>query len=290
MTEIIYVPQLPPALPALLKAALSATRRPQGVPKLPDWQVRVRAVRVDRSRLSAYTELCGLPESDEMPILYPQVMGTPLYLELMTRPGFPIPLLGIVHVRNEVQQQRPLLADETLDFDVRLGPAREVKAGLEFDLIMECGPTDSEPVWRAVITVIHRMRTAGSGKSGHRAPPPAPVPAAVAEYLELDAPGDTGRRYAKVSQDYNPIHLTGPSARLFGFKRPIAHGLWTAARCLALLQGRLQQAPKAYSIQFKQPLFLPGRAALRVVEESGGVDFALLATGSDKVHLTGTLR
>ena len=289
MTEIIYVPQLPPALPALFKAALSATRRPQGVPKLPDWQVRVRAVRVERNRLAAYSELCGLPQSDELPILYPQVMGTPLYLELMTRPGFPIPLLGIVHVRNEVQQQRPLMADETLDFDVRLGPAREVKAGLEFDLIMECGPTDAEPVWRAVITVVHRMRTAERGGSARRAPSPQNA-ATVAEYLPIDAPADTGRRYARVSHDYNPIHLSMPSARLFGFKRPIAHGLWTAARCLALLQGRLGKEPSAFSIHFRQPLFLPSRAVLRLTGDAAEIDFALLATGSDKVHLTGTLR
>ena len=287
-TQVFDLPALPPTLPSFLKAGLSATRRPQGTPVLPDWQVRVRAVRVDRARLNAYSVLCGLPESPELPILYPQVLATPLFLDLMTRPGFPLPLLGLVHVRNDVEQQRPLRIDETFDLSIRIGEGRQVKAGFEFDLIMEATPVESEPVWRATMTVIHRGPKQPSGPKG-KAPPPA-VDGRLSQYLALSAPEDTGRRYAKVSQDYNPIHLYGFPAKLFGFPRAIGHGLWSAARCLALLQDKLPAAPKAYSVQFKQPLLLPGRAALRFAGEGGTVDFALLSASSDKVHLSGTLR
>ena len=40
---------------------------------------------------------------------------------------------------------------------------------------------------------------------------------------------DTGRRYAAISGDYNPIHLSTISAKMFGFKTAIAHGMWTLA-------------------------------------------------------------
>ena len=288
-TQVFDLPALPPTLPSFLKAGLSASRRPQGTPVLPDWQVRVRAVRVERARLNAYSVLCGLPESPELPILYPQVLATPLFLNLMTRPGFPLPLLGLVHVRNDVEQQRPLRVDETFDLSIRIGEGRQVKAGFEFDLIMEATPVESEPVWRAVMTVIHRGPKQPSKGPKGKAPPPA-VDGRLSQYLALSAPEDTGRRYAKVSQDYNPIHLYGFTAKLFGFPRAIGHGLWSAARCLALLQDQLPGAPKAYSVQFKQPLLLPGKAALRYAIEGGAVDFALLSASSDKVHLSGTLR
>jgi len=290
--QIFDLPALPPTLPSFLKAGLSATRRPQGTPVLPDWQVRVRALRVDRARLNAYSVLCGLAESQELPILYPQVLATPLFLDLMTRPGFPLPLLGLVHVRNDVEQQRPLRVDETFDLSIRIGEGRQVKAGFEFDLIMEATPVESEPVWRATMTVIHRGAKQPSPKGaskGKKAPAQA-VDGRLSEYLTLSAPEDTGRRYAKVSQDYNPIHLYGFTAKLFGFPRAIGHGLWSAARCLALLQDRLPAAPSAYSVQFKQPLLLPGKAALRYTVEGGAVEFALLSASSDKVHLSGTLR
>lgn len=45
---------------------------------------------------------------------------------------------------------------------------------------------------------------------------------------------DTGLRFAAVVSDYNPIHLYPASAKLFGFKRPIAHGMYIAAKALHL--------------------------------------------------------
>ncbi len=109
-TQIIELPALPPTLPAFVKAGLSAARRVKKAPVLPDWQTRVRALRADPARLAAYNELCGYAESDHLPMLFPQAMATPLFLSLMTRPGFPLPLLGLVHVRNELEQVRPLQA------------------------------------------------------------------------------------------------------------------------------------------------------------------------------------
>ena len=48
-------------------------------------------------------------------------------------------------------------------------------------------------------------------------------------------PEDLGRRFAKVAGDRNPIHMYWWTARLFGFRRPIIHGMWTLARCMAAL-------------------------------------------------------
>ena len=50
--------------------------------------------------------------------------------------------------------------------------------------------------------------------------------------------GDTGIRYAKVSGDWNPHHLYPWSARLLGYRSPIAHGLWTLARAVAVVTSK----------------------------------------------------
>lgn len=42
---------------------------------------------------------------------------------------------------------------------------------------------------------------------------------------EWSLASDLGRRYARVSGDINPIHLHALSARAFGFRRAIAHGM-----------------------------------------------------------------
>ena len=67
--------------------------------------------------------------------------------------------------------------------------------------------------------------------------------------------------------------------------RPIAHGMWLKARCLAQLEAEL---PDAFSVEvaFKLPLFLPAQVAFGV-RDGGGFEVRDAATG--KPHLAGTL-
>jgi acyl dehydratase len=99
----------------------------------------------------------------------------------------------------------------------------------------------------------------------------------------------TGRRYAKVSGDVNPIHLSGLTAKAFGFKRAIAHGMWVKARALAALQGRLPDAV-AVDVVFKKPLFLPSTVTLTTARAEDGWDFAVRNAAAGTDHVLGTAR
>ena len=284
-TRVFELPAMPAVLPSFARAALSATRRTGPKVAIPDWSAKLARLSFDRKHLADYCRVCGIAPGATIPMLYPQALATPLFLHLMTRPGFPLPLMGLVHVRNLVEQERAIGVDETLDLGIRLAGSREVRSGLEIDLVIELADAEANVVWRATMTVLKRRASRdGGGKA------PVPEAAPLAKYLRIDAPEDTGRRYAAVSQDFNPIHLYAGTAKLFGFPRAIAHGLWSAARVLGLLEAGLVGAPRRYEIQFRQPLLLPGRAALRHVETGNGIDFALLDARGAKVHLTGSLR
>ncbi|WP_425086282.1 MaoC family dehydratase [Streptomyces hainanensis] len=107
---------------------------------------------------------------------------------------------------------------------------------------------------------------------------------------EFAVPAATGRRYAAVSGDRNPIHLHPLTARLFGFRHAIAHGMWTKARCLAALD-RAQRLPDAFTVDvaFHAPVPLPSRVELRAWPRDDGRAFALRAAGAGPVHLRGRL-
>ncbi|GEC04786.1 hypothetical protein SSP24_24410 [Streptomyces spinoverrucosus] len=92
---------------------------------------------------------------------------------------------------------------------------------------------------------------------------------------------DIGRRYAAVSGDRNPIHLHPLTARLFGFPRPIAHGMWTVARCLAA-----HGTPEAVLVraEFRAPVPLPG--TVEYATEGGRFE---LRRG-DRLHVSGTVQ
>ncbi|RZI72899.1 MAG: acyl dehydratase, partial [Pseudomonas sp.] len=73
---------------------------------------------------------------------------------------------------------------------------------------------------------------------------------------------DIGRQYAKVSGDYNPIHLSDSSAKLFGFPKAIAHGLWIKGRSLAALEDHLPASNVEISVAFQKPVRLPSGVTL----------------------------
>jgi len=101
-------------------------------------------------------------------------------------------------------------------------------------------------------------------------------------------PADLGRRFARVSGDFNPIHTSVIGAKLFGFRRAIAHGMWTLGRALAAQQppGGLDQAEA--HCDFKLPIFLPGQVALWNHPASGPRrEFEVRNFAGDKPHMRG---
>ena len=272
---------LPSTGPLFLKAAMSARRKPGKVPVIPANTVTLKGLRFDAAHLAAYNAVCQLP-AYSLALTYPQVLAAPLHLHVMTQPNFPLPLLGVVHLRNRIEQHAPLARDAAYDVRVQIGDSRATHQGIEVELLTDY-LLDGTPVWSAVTTVLHRIK---SKQTGHRPSPPA---ASVASYVPFSVPADVGRRYAPIAQDYNPIHMTAVTARLFGFPRAIAHGMWSAARCLGILMPEFVRTPTLFELQFKQPLLLPARVTLKHQTAAGGIDFELLAREGGKTHFSGRL-
>lgn len=251
-------------------------RRPAELPATQLWRERVE---IDRARLAAYDRACGYVLSDRLPPTFPHVLAFPLALELMASGDFPFGVLGLVHVRNAIEQLRPLDADEPLDLLVWAERLADHPRGRTVDVVAEASIA-GEPVWRDRSTYLHRER--GGSKDRDRKEPPDPD-------AVWDVPGGTGRRYAAVSGDRNPIHMHRLPARLLGQPGAIAHGMWTKARCLAALQGHV---PDAYAVDvaFKLPVVLPARVAFASWHEAGERRFVLHDARSGKPHLDGALR
>ncbi|MEK6805341.1 MAG: MaoC/PaaZ C-terminal domain-containing protein [Pseudomonadota bacterium] len=266
--------------------ALGTLRRKPGKEiTIPALEVCVTGVRAKPENLAAYREVCGFADGDSLPITYPHVLAAPLHIRLMTGRQFPLPMLGLVHLRNKITQTRELAVDETFDVRVHTGVGRQTSKGLEFDFMTRYSDAQGQEVWTGETTILFRNRPAGGGV---KKPPAAPDPR-IAEYAELNAPADIGRRYGRIAGDLNPIHLYAMTAKLFGFPRAIAHGMWTLARSAALTGAQLGRAPRELTVQFKQPLLLPARASLKVVAGDKGLEFSLLGASGGKVHLAGAI-
>ncbi len=257
-----------------VKAALGPLVR--GRPgELPD-ERREREVEIDQDHLAEYDRVCGLRLSEQLPPTYPHVLAFPLSMELMTSRRFPFPLLGLVHVANRIELRRSLTAAEPVALTVWAENLRAHRRGRQFDIVAEarCG---GELAWVGRSTYLRRGE-GGEGQSGAQ-DPPGPATSAV-----WPVPADIGRRYARVSGDRNPIHVNALAARLFGFPRRIAHGMWMKARCLAALEGRLPEA-FAVEVEFRRPLTIPGKAAFGSDEGR----FVLATPDGEKPHVIGAI-
>lgn len=277
--------QMPKASGLYARALGTARRRPGKNIRIPRLEVRVAAVQVTAERLAAYREICGFGPGEELPITFPQVLAAPLHLWLMLRPEFPVSLMGLVHLRNRFEVLGPMPADAAYEVRAALDDGRRTHQGYEIDFVTEYADAVGAVLYRAHMTLLYRMKSEGGPVRARHA---APV-AVLSEYRSFDVPADIGRRYAPVSGDFNPIHLYAITARAFGFPRAIAQGMWSLARATALVEAARAAPARTLSVQFRQPLLLPGKVALKFCHGDAGSEFALLSRSSDKVHLTGTL-
>lgn len=250
---------------------------------VPDLTLVRDAVQVDRDHLSSYDRVCGFSLRDTLPATYPHILAFPMQLALMTDGSFPFPAIGLVHIYNRIVQHRPVRVEEELSLRVWATPVEPHPRGQQFSLCTEL-KVAGEVVWEEASTNLRR----GSGSEAASAPQ-VPCAEALKPSATWKLPGDLGRRYGSASGDLNPIHMHALSARLFGFRSAIAHGMWTKARCLAALEPRL---PDAFTVEaaFRKPILLPARVQfVEGVAVEGVTQFGVRGADRDTTHLDGVL-
>lgn len=270
-----------PSLSALYANALGRSARlmirtPTRSTALPEVVYRVDDVPVEAEQVVAYQRVLGAAAaSDALPAGFVHVLGFPVAMAVMAREDFPLPLLGMVHIANRVDQHRALRTDERLGVRAWAEKLAAHRKGTQVELVVEVTGSAADGVaWRGRSTYLAKGRTLPGLPA---APESAPAGAAWGDEppqptAQWQLAADTGRRYAEVSGDRNPIHMGSVPARLFGFKRAIAHGMYTAARALAA-SGVEHGAPGTdaftWDVTFGRPVLLPGRVAFAVRPAEG---------------------
>jgi acyl dehydratase len=277
----VPVPSIWPSYARLLTA-----RRPRLAPASAATAevIEARRIAAPANALAAYRRACAFPLETALPLTYPHALASPLHLALLARPAFPVRALGLVHVRNTIRSLRPIPDGAPVDLRCALGGPRETDRGQEFDLVTEAS-LDGALAWAETAVLLARKPGAGATRRA-RTEPDAKAPGAPVARWSL--PADLGRRYAAASGDWNPIHLSMPTARLFGFPRAVAHGMWSLARCVA----ELSPSPVAVTLEaaFKLPVLLPAAVTLFAARDGDATAFALRDGDAVRPHVEGTIR
>lgn len=296
-TELSCMPNIKLLLvkAALKKSSYNSKENFQAT--LPNNQFYLNDIVLDDSNLDMYHQVIGWDiETENIHPCYLHSLAFPLHIKLLLLPDFPFPLLGLVHINNQIRQVRPIKKGETLSVVSCFENLKLHSKGWVFTIKVEFY-SRAELVWQSISTNLFRC------KHGHEIE--------SIQKFSVDSftnplnstwqlRSNLGRRYAKVSGDFNPIHLSKWSAKLFGFKQHIIHGMWTKSYCISELQ---KISPKlflhAFEINtlFKQPLYLPGQVNLAVqLGEHDAPDeltfkvMGLVLNNPQTLHLIGDIR
>lgn len=268
-----------PDLRRIYASALVAGRASSG--PLPDVLAVRLEVRADADTVADYARVCGFPVRSTLPLTYPHVLAFPLQTAIMSQREFPLALMGSVHVENVITATRPIGLDEAFDLTVHAENLRPHRRGRQVDLVSEA-TVAGETVWRGVSTYLSRGEDHPDATTSE--PPDLQPLQAVAAGPTWRFAEDVGRRYARVSGDWNPIHVHALTARPLGFPTAIAHGMYSYARVVAALGPRIPDAGVTSHVWFRKPLRLPSTVRLRSEFEANRALSLLSSAKADVQH------
>ncbi|MCW8092907.1 MaoC/PaaZ C-terminal domain-containing protein [Alteromonas sp. ASW11-130] len=239
-----------------------------------------------------YQSYCALVDWEKVSRLHPlylQVQSLSLQMLCLADKHNPFPLLGLVHISNHVWQSAD--ADPHVSFSLRaeLGELKAHAKGWVVDVIVN-GDQQGKFVYRAVGKYLIRINAPHVARKKRKDQEQRqPFWENYQQVAQWRIPDNIGRKYAKVSHDYNPIHLSAISAKLFGFKKAIAHGMWSLAKCYSQLATDKQfSGDIQLACEFLKPILLPAEVVVLKDSEGEGDQFTLLNGDLSQPHIRGS--
>jgi acyl dehydratase len=279
-------PTLPPMSAATLLRALFKRRGrvlQAGAGALPAVLhiTRHRLDHIDAGQLERYREALGF-HGTHVPLTYYYLLAQRAHLATMLGASFPFRLAGAIHVDNALRAGIEPVPGRPLQLATEVRIAAPAANGAMHAALDTRATQDGALVFacRSTYLVVRGKRAKGS----RTAATGTPVGAPLANWRLAPA---SGRAYAALSGDWNPIHLWGWSARLMGMKAPIIHGMHTLGKACAALEAATGRHVVSMSARFQAPVPLGSKATLAADPAAGS--FVVTCNGGDAVRGTFSL-
>lgn len=258
-----HVPALPAMGPAtLLRALFKRPQRPLPA-LLPELVTEYRLDSLPLDDIARDRAAFGFT-GERIPLTWCYLPAQRAHLATMLDPRFPFRIAGLVHMENVLEEHGSAAPGQPIVVRTVLRLLPPSSSGAVRCVLETTGSAQGAPVFSCSSTYLVRRRLKGGAK------PPEAGPAVTGTPLAgwtLDAAA--GRRYARLSGDWNPIHLTGWSARLMGMRAPIIHGMHTLAASCAALENAAGKHAIRIACRFRAPVPLGSSVSLRLAAGSG---------------------
>lgn len=249
----------------------------------PSMRAAWKSHRVDAAHLAEFARLTGLSTEPSLPVIYPHVFGFPLHMVILTHPRFPLPIWGVLQIRNHMLQHAPLLAGDVLDFETRIVGERIVPRGVEMDAHTTVH-TRGELKWESLTIFYYRGRF---GEPGEPSPWAAAPDVGAPVVRQWRTPPTGGWSFGRFTGDYNGIHWADPYARQLGFRRAFHHSQAVLGQCLAHLPAPDADRPQRLDAWLKGPVYYDSEVRLCATTGPECSVFALIPEGEPRPAVLG---
>jgi len=274
--------RLPSGLACYPRVVLTDRPALETVQEPAEIHARVDRVVLDESLIRRYAQTCGFDPGHGVPVTFPHVLAMPLHLKIFASAAFALKPMGLIHLSNVIEMPGALHPGKSFQLDVSARNYRHLDAGLAFDMDSQLSNHEGV-VWRETCVFMSRWPESMQRATG-RPPRPPKAPKDAEVLCEINADLRKTWDYARVSKDFNPIHLNDRAARFFGLRGAISHGMWSLARSLA---ERPLLAPLGARLetQFLTPVQLPARVNVKQWMAEGETKRAMCDVRTGRVHM-----
>jgi hypothetical protein len=260
-------PGLPPMGPRLVLRVLSKRPRPLPATAPGPLLSAFTLPGIDAAHLARYCTALGFDAcagNGAVPLTYWYLPVQRAHMATMLSDDFPYRLAGMVHVENELVAHGVAPRNAPIVLATRIDILPPTDSGAVYCALATEGSANGVRIFTCTSKYLAvRGRRSGTARPAR---PPAGQGSVIDSWTLTPS---SGRDYARVSGDWNPIHLTRWSARLMGLPAPIIHGMHSVARTCAALETAAARPVSAISVRFTAPVTLGSTAVLRTGSEPG---------------------
>lgn len=134
---------------------------------------------------------------------------------------------------------------------------------------------DGKIVWRNTTTAFKQIKR-GISRFNFK-------PIQVSDQPVWNLASNHGRKYAWLSNNFDLIHFSKFTAKMMGLKKPIMHGMFTAARGLSEMKSL--KYPFKIDFRFVAPIYLPSKVVYQKMENG----FTVYNENGKRLHLEASI-
>lgn len=184
-----------------------------------EFSIKAVQVKVSPKKISAFRRMFACSANQPLPHSFAFIGGFPTLLSALAHKHFAFSPIGLIHLRAKFESLAPIDYSQHFDIEVQVSQQIHHPLGNEIQ-VKSIFYQQGKCCMINTNTLLKKTRSSRNSKS---------EPKILSTYSQPTPYRTTQREifhYAKISGDYNPIHLHDKLAVLFGMPKAIVHGLF----------------------------------------------------------------